>query len=67
MHNDKGCASRWCEKNIKIMIQPPTILPLPPPDVTECARSSELQIQATSDSQKPHKHALKFLYNSNTD
>ena len=52
---------------VKQWIQPPTILPLHPPDVTECARSSEVQIQITSTSQKPHKHALKFLYNGNVD
>ena len=54
----------------KQWIQPPTILPLHP-DVTECARSicSEIQTQVTSTShcQKPHKHALKFQYNSNAD
>ena len=67
MHNKKGCAL-WYKKNIKNNeFNHRFILPLHPLDVTECAWSSETQIQATYTSQKPHKHALKFLYNSNAD
>ena len=50
LYGVKTTAKQW--------IQPPTILPLHHPDVTECARSSEIQIQVTSASQTSHKHAL---------
>ena len=44
----------------KQQVQPPTIFPLYPPGMTKYARSTEIQIQAMSNSQKPHKHALKI-------